>query len=143
MLNRCFLIFIVIIVKIQNLTGRNIVNISVFFNWDSANINEVWTQKACGDLQNIWICATFFFHSQLSASVSLIHITIVTLRFLLYLILLCSCLGHGLFMSHPFDLFFIFSLIFIIINHIISLKQTHLLHSFFLDFLPICAWCCT
>ena len=48
----------------------------------------------------------------------LIHITIIMLRDILYLVYLCLCLGLGLFMSHLCDLCFIFSFIFIIINHI-------------------------
>ena len=38
-------------------------------------------------------------------------------------------------MSYPFDIFFIFSLIFIAINHIASLKQTHLFFVYFLEHL--------
>ena len=59
----------------------------------------------------------------------LIHI--ITLRHILYLAYLCPCLGLCLFMSCICYLFFIFSLIFIAINHITSLKQTYLfLHIF-------------
>ena len=43
-----------------------------------------------------------------------------------------SMLGLGLHMTFQYHLFFIFSLIFTAINHLISLKQTHL---FFLHFL--------
>ena len=38
-------------------------------------------------------------------------------------------------MSHIGDLFFIFSLIFIAINSITSLKQMYLFHAHFLDYL--------
>ena len=41
---------------------------------------------------------------------------------------LCPCLGLGRFMSYLCDLLFIFSLIFSVINHITSLKQTHFVH---------------
>ena len=61
----------------------------------------------------------------------LIHITIMILRLILYLVYLYPCLGLGLFMSYLCDLFSIFSLIFIVINHITSFKQTHL---FFVHF---------
>ena len=44
----------------------------------------------------------------------------------LYLVHLCSRLDLDLFMSYLIDLFFIFSLIFIIINYIISLTQAYL-----------------
>ena len=54
----------------------------------------------------------------------LLHITIILLRHILYLVYLCPCLGQVLFMSYLCDPIFIFSLIFIIINHKISLK-TH------------------
>ena len=56
----------------------------------------------------------------------LIHITIIILRNKLYLVYLCLCLDLGLFISYLCDLFFIFSLIFIVINHIISFKHTYL-----------------
>ena len=48
------------------------------------------------------------------------------LKHILYLVYLCSCLGLGLFMSYRCELFFIFSLIFIVIDRITSLKQTPL-----------------
>ena len=38
-------------------------------------------------------------------------------------------------MSYLFDLFFIFTLIIIAINHIISLKQSHLFFPHFLEYL--------
>ena len=56
-----------------------------------------------------------------------IFITIMILRQILYLVYLCPCLALVLFMSYLWDLFFIFCLIFIIINCIISLKLTYLL----------------
>ena len=65
----------------------------------------------------------------------LIHITIIILRHSLYLVYFCSCLGLGTFMSCLCDLLFIFSLIFIVINHITSLRQTHLLFVHFLEYL--------
>ena len=40
-----------------------------------------------------------------------------------YLVYLCPCLGLGLFMSYLCDVFFIFSLIFVIINHGASLNR--------------------
>ena len=39
---------------------------------------------------------------------------------------MCLCLGLGLLMLHLWHLFFIFSVIFIVINYITSLTQTHL-----------------
>ena len=50
---------------------------------------------------------------------------------ILYLVYLGPCLGLGLIMSYLCDLFLIFSVIFITINHIASLKQTRL---FFVHF---------
>ena len=41
----------------------------------------------------------------------------------------------GLFIPYLCDLFFIFSLIFTVINHITSLKQTHLFLVHFLEYL--------
>ena len=65
----------------------------------------------------------------------LIHTAITILRHILYLVYFCPCLGLGLFMSFLFYLFFTFSLIFIVINHIMSLKQTHLFFVHFLEYL--------
>ena len=45
------------------------------------------------------------------------------------------CLSLGLFMSYFYDLFFIFSLIFIAINHITSLKWAHFFFIYFLEYL--------
>ena len=59
----------------------------------------------------------------------LIHTAIIILRLILYLVYLCPYPGLGL--SCLFDLFFIFSLIFIVIYHITSFKQTYL---FFVHF---------
>ena len=46
----------------------------------------------------------------------LIHVTIIILRHILPLAYLCTCLGLSLFMLYLCDLFFIFSLGFILIN---------------------------
>ena len=59
----------------------------------------------------------------------------MTLRYCLYLVYLYPCLGLILFMSYLCDPFFIFSLIFIIIIHIISLKQTRWFFAHFLEHL--------
>ena len=67
----------------------------------------------------------------------LMHITIIILRQILYLVYLCPCLGVGLFMLYLCDLFLIFSLIFVAISHIISLKQAQLFFVRFLEYLPL------
>ena len=60
------------------------------------------------------------FHELSHIYIAIIHIAIITLRYILYLVYLCLC-----------DLFLIFCLIFIVINHLISLKQTHVFsHNF-------------
>ena len=51
----------------------------------------------------------------------------------MYLVYLCLCIDLALFMSYLCDLFSIFSLIFIVINHITSLKQMHLFFVYCLD----------
>ena len=56
----------------------------------------------------------------------LIHVTTIILRNILRLVYLCPCLGQDLFILYLRDLYFIFSLIFIAINHITFIKQTHL-----------------
>ena len=48
------------------------------------------------------------------------------LRYILCLVYVCLSLGRGLFMPYLCDLFFICNLIFIVINHIITCKQTYL-----------------
>ena len=55
------------------------------------------------------------------------------MRHILYLVYLCPCLGLGLLMPHICDLFFIFTLIVIVINHITSFKQTFLFFVHFLE----------
>ena len=57
----------------------------------------------------------------------LIHVSITILGKILYLIYLCLCLCLGPFMLYLCDIFFIFNLIFIVIDHITSFKQTHFL----------------
>ena len=67
----------------------------------------------------------------------LLHITVIVLKHILYLVHLCPCFDLFLFMSYTCDRFFIFSLIFIIINHIISIRQTHLFFAHFLEYRKI------
>ena len=68
----------------------------------------------------------------------LIHAGRILLRHLIYLVrvgLFCLCLLRlGLFCLYLCNLFFIVAFIFIIINHIISLKQTHLFLFFYTFF---------
>ena len=70
----------------------------------------------------------------------LLHITIIILRNFLCLVYLSLFLGLVLFKSYLCDPLFIFSTIFIIINHIISLRQTHL---FFTNFFSHHLWMIT
>ena len=65
----------------------------------------------------------------------LIHITIIMHRHILYIVYLCPCLGLGLFMSYLSGLFFIFNLVFIVIHHLTSFKQTYLFSVHFLEYL--------
>ena len=65
------------------------------------------------------------------------HISINILRHILYLLYLCPCLRLGLFMSNLCDLFFIFSPIFIVVNHATSFKQAYLFFVLFLEYLPL------
>ena len=60
----------------------------------------------------------------------LIHIIIIILRRILYSVNLCSYLEPGLFMLYLCDLVFIFSFIFIMIDHITSLKQVRFFEHF-------------
>ena len=61
-------------------------------------------------------------------------LTFSILRYILNLVYLCPCLGLCLFMSYIRNLFFILSLVFVVINHIMSLKQTHLFFVHFLEY---------
>ena len=53
------------------------------------------------------------------------------------LVYLGPCLSLGLFMSYLCDLFFIFSLTFLTINYVTSLKQTHLFFATVLKYLHL------
>ena len=74
-------------------------------------------------------CLTFaFIEIQMLLRCCLIDLNIIILRSILYLPYLSPCLTLGLLMSclcHPCNIF-IFSLNFIVIDRITSLKQTHL-----------------
>ena len=84
-------------------------------------------------------CLTFsWIQLQMLLRCCVIHITIIILRDILYLVYLCPCLGQ--IMLYLCDLFFIFSFIFIVINHITLLKQKHL---FFVQFLECLLWMIT
>ena len=63
----------------------------------------------------------------------LIQITIIVLRQIFYLVYLHPCLGLDLFMSCLGILFFTFSLIFVVINHVTSSKQMYLFSCPFLE----------
>ena len=69
-------------------------------------------------------CSTFsWIELKILLRFCLIHVTITMLRHILYLVYLCPCLGLSLFNFYPNDLFFILSLIFIVIYHITSLNR--------------------
>ena len=67
----------------------------------------------------------------------LVHISIIILKQNLYLVYFCPYVSLGLFMSYLYGLFFIFSLIFIFINYMTSIKQTQLVFAHFLEHLLI------
>ena len=64
----------------------------------------------------------------------LMYMTTIIPRHVVYLVYLCPCLGLSLFMSYLSDLFFIFSLIYSLINYVTSLKQTHLFFGHSLEY---------
>ena len=67
-------------------------------------------------------CLTFsWIEFQILLKCCLMPIAIIITWHILYLICLCKCLGLGLFMSYLSGLFFIFSLIFLVVNLIILL----------------------
>ena len=80
---------------------------------------------------NVFFLPFSWIELQMLLRCCLINTAISILSHILYLTYLCPRLGLGLFMLYLLDLFFIFSLIFIVINHISSPKQTCLfLYSF-------------
>ena len=60
----------------------------------------------------------------------LIHINIIKSRQIFFLLYLCSCLDLCLFLSHLCDLLFIFIFVFMIVNRVISSKNTCLLFAY-------------
>ena len=89
-------------------------------------------------------CLTFsWIELQMSLSCCLIHTGIIILRHFLYLIYLSPYLGQGLFMSYLCDLFLIFIFFFIMINSVISWKNTRLLFCLFFRIRPIIYWMIT
>ena len=80
-------------------------------------------------------CLTFWSELQMLLRCCLIHTTNFMLSHILFLVYLFLCLDLGLFMLYLCDLFFIFSLIFSVINHITSFKQTYLFFVHFLEYL--------
>ena len=83
-------------------------------------------------LYYIYIYIYIYIYTYMLLRCCLLHKAIIILEhwsIILIIILkvyLCLCLGPGLFMSYLCDLFFIFSLMFIVINHITLFKQTYL-----------------
>ena len=66
----------------------------------------------------------------------LLHMTIM-MRHFLFLVYSQPCLGLVLFMLYLRVLFFVFIFIFLIINHINTLKQAHLFLAHFLEYLKL------
>ena len=83
-------------------------------------------------------CLTFsWIEIQMLLRCCLRDIAIIILRQILHLVYLCPCLSLSLFMLYLCDLCFIFSLIFMIINHITLLKQVYLIFVHFLEYLVL------
>ena len=58
----------------------------------------------------------------------------------IHLVYSCPYLGIDLFMSYLCDVFFFFSLTFIVIDHITQLKQMHLFCVHFLEYILFFEW---
>ena len=83
-------------------------------------------------------CLTFsWIELQMLLMCCVFHTTIIIMKHILYLAYFCPCLGLVLDMLYLFDPFLIYSLVFIIINHIILPKQMHLFFAHFLSCLLI------
>ena len=81
-------------------------------------------------------CLTFsWIQFQMLLRCCLLYITIIIRRNILYLAHLFPSPGLVLFMLYLCDPFFIFSLVFIIINYTVWLKQIHLSFCMFLEYL--------
>ena len=81
-------------------------------------------------------CLTFsWIQFQMLLRCCLLYITIIILRNILYLVHLFPSPGLVLFMLYLCDPFFIFSLVFIIINYTVWLKQIHSFFCIFLEYL--------
>ena len=89
--------------------------------------NQIWLARCCLTLS--WIGL------KILLMCCLLQISIIMLRYILYWVYVC--LSVGLFMSYICNLFYFYSLIFIVINHKISLKQTHLFFAQFLEDFPL------
>ena len=61
---------------------------------------------------------------------NVLHFDTILLKHVVF-VYLCACLHLGLLMSYLYDLSFSIISVFIIINHIISLKQTHIFSGHF------------
>ena len=112
--------------------------------WVSNKHTHTWKRACITDsFAKIWIGLHAFFYKQRFFSTQpqrcltlswiklrmllrccLIHKSIIILRHSLYLLYFCTFLDLVLFMSDLCDLFFIFIVIFTMINHIISWIQT-------------------
>ena len=76
-------------------------------------------------VQPPWCLTSSWVELQILVRSCLIHINVI-LKHFLYLVCFCACRSVVLFMSYPCYLFFIF--LFIIINHIVSLKEAYFLY---------------
>ena len=106
---------------------------------------QTFMTKLFAKIDAFFISNAFFFNSasvlltfswielQMLLRCCLIHVAIIILRHILYLVYLCPWLGLGQFMSYLCDQFFISSLIFIVINHATSFKQTYFFLVHFLE----------
>ena len=93
--------------------------------WEHLVYTRFFYKQHCFSTQPQCCLAFSWIQLQTLLRSCLLHITIIVLRHILYLVQSCPWLDLVLFMLYLCDLFFIFSLICITINHIISLKLTH------------------
>ena len=122
-------------------------NMKSFFN---ETLNFFFFSKdihACFYKQHVFAaqpqcCSTVsWIELQMFLSCCLIYVKINIPRHILYLVYMCPCLCLGLFMSYLFDIFFIFSLIFIVTNNTSLFKEMYLFFGTLFRMSPIIFGC--
>ena len=133
--------FIVIFVTLKNQGKiRNLLNLSRVF-LSSRQVTTSYTRffykQRFFSTQSQCCLTLSWIELQMLFRCCLINKGIIIVRHIIHLLYLRPCLHLGLFMLYLCDLFFIFIVIFIMFNRIISWIQTHLFFSLLFRMCPI------